>query len=94
MHIIFVIICFSMGNKYLIVEFEDGVQIIPSNWADANQVQAFWPHFKSHIKYNMAVRNLLQPGADWQKCDILRVLYSTGVYIIRSLKKIVFVFII
>lgn len=66
-----------MNRKYCVVEFDDGLQLIPTLWINSNN-EAFWPNFKTTNKYNAAVKSIMPPSADWQKCQILKILYSTG----------------
>ncbi|CAG9853883.1 unnamed protein product [Phyllotreta striolata] len=68
-----------MNKKYCVVEFDDGLQLIPRLWINSDN-EAFWPNFKTTAKYNAAVKNSIKPGIDWQKCQILRILYSTDNY--------------
>lgn len=72
----FCVVDFKMNKQYTVVEFDDGVQLIPNIWIQGNE--AFWPHFKTMSKCYSSVKNKLPPKPVWEKCKILRVLYSTG----------------
>lgn len=41
---------------YAVVEFEDGLQVIPNNWFTANLKKAVWPNFTNNKRYEKAVK--------------------------------------
>lgn len=52
-------------KKYCIVEFEDGLQVIPKNWLNADSKKAFWPHYTNNKRYDKAVRLMEKPESTW-----------------------------
>jgi len=47
---------------YYIVEFSDGMQLIPSNWFTASKTKAYWPSFTNVKKYDKAVQSMESVG--------------------------------
>jgi len=54
---------------YYIVEFSDGMQLIPSNWFTA--FKAYWPSFTNVKKYDKAVQSMESVGKNWILYDVL-----------------------
>jgi len=41
------------SNLYIIAEFDDGLQLIPALWYNAERNSSIWPtHFKSKFRIN------------------------------------------
>jgi len=48
-----------MNKKYHIVEFEDGLQIIPKNWFTCEKKTAvYWPNLTNQKEYDKAVEKM------------------------------------
>lgn len=69
----------SKEEKYYIIEFEDGMQLIPYNWLNTSKSKAYWPNFTNMLKYEKAVRNMEPVGKDW-KLYVQRILGSARKY--------------
>jgi len=61
---------------YAVVEFEDGLQVIPNNWLDINIMKAVWPNFTNNKRYYKAVKLMEEPKSTWMKHSI-RKIYGT-----------------
>lgn len=73
---------------FIVVEFKDGVQIIPSNWSfkENNSVLSYWPPIKDKIKINKLISSRMSPNADWETHTILREFCRTCMYSIQLRK--------
>ncbi|EFN62560.1 hypothetical protein EAG_05780, partial [Camponotus floridanus] len=60
---------------YAIVEFEDGLQIVPYNWISNDFKKAVWPNFTSNKRYDKAVKFMEEPET-WLPHTIKKV-YGT-----------------
>ncbi|XP_071652176.1 uncharacterized protein [Temnothorax longispinosus] len=67
---------YDQESLYYIVEFSDGMQLIPSNWFNASKTKAYWPNFTNLKKYDKSVQNMEPVGKNWTLCDVLRILGS------------------
>lgn len=47
---------------YNIVEFEDDLQIVPSEWLTENNKECKWPSYTSQIKINKAIMKRISPS--------------------------------
>jgi len=46
-------------NKYYIIEFEDGLQIVPNNWFTCEKKSAvYWPNLTNQKEYDKAVEKI------------------------------------
>lgn len=61
---------------YAIVEFEDGLQIIPQNWLDKDLKKAVWPNFTNNKRYDKAVKFMEEPQPTWMAHTITKI-YET-----------------
>lgn len=84
----------NMGKKYYIVEFEDGIQIIPENWFTCDKKSAvYWPNLKTQKEYDKAVEKMKDLKNDSITVDIKKIFGSTGklkinkIFIYTTLKK-------
>jgi len=68
-------------KKYSIVEFPDGLQIVPSCWINTHQNESIWP---SRVKSQYTLDKLLTKGElpskidTWDICKIKRIFGSAG----------------
>lgn len=70
-----------MNTGFVIVEFEDGLQVIPSIWYDAANLSAIWPsHFKTKLRINKAIikKEMPQEISDWNELSIKKVFGFAG----------------
>jgi len=63
-------------NIYAIVEFEDGLQIVPNNWLSRDMIRAIWPNFTNNSRYDKAVKLMEEPESTWMEHKILKI-YGT-----------------
>jgi len=61
---------------YAIVEFKDGLQIIPNNWLSTDLMRAVWPNFTNNNRYDKAVRLMEEPECTWLEHKVLKI-YGT-----------------
>jgi len=81
MHIYYMTACIvryrKMDNKkYVIAEFDDGLQLIPAIWFNANTSSSIWSsHFKTKFRINKAIvtREIPQHKSDWKELPIKKV---------------------
>ncbi|CAH0556504.1 unnamed protein product [Brassicogethes aeneus] len=73
-------------GKYTIVEFEDGLQLVPTIWITNNICS--WPKCPVQIEINKAIEAAKAPQANWTTYRILKVFGSADSYVdgIRKLK--------
>lgn len=67
----------KMSIKYHVVEFEDGLEIVPSSWITNNN-KCKYPATKSKKKKDKAVINNAQPDSSWKDYIILRTFAVCG----------------
>lgn len=63
-----------MSDKfYAIIEFEDGLQIVPNNWLSGDLSTAFWPNFTNNARYDKAVKLMEEPECTWLEHSIRKI---------------------
>lgn len=70
----------SQGG-YIIAEFNDGVQVIPSLWYNADRQSSFWPgHLKTQLRINKAIisREIPKEESDWEILSVKRIFGTAG----------------
>lgn len=66
----------TQQNFYAIVEFEDGLQLVPNNWLSADLKRCFWPNFTTNTRYGKAVKTFEELQPTWPYHPI-RKIYAT-----------------
>lgn len=69
------------SNAYIIAEFNDGLQLIPALWYNADTNSSIWPsHFKSKIRINKAIvsREMPKNTYEWEELPIKRIFSKAG----------------
>lgn len=66
-----------------VVEFQDGLRLVPSTWMTENKTVCFYPTGYSKCEMLKAVKASVQPAlknkaAKWTLCDIVRYFASAG----------------
>lgn len=69
-----------MMEEYSIVEFEDGLQLIPTSWLTKNKSAAYWPQITSYARFTKAVKERMQYNDSWILYDVKRVLSTANTY--------------
>ncbi|XP_011858294.1 PREDICTED: uncharacterized protein LOC105555864 [Vollenhovia emeryi] len=62
---------------YAVVEFEDGLQIIPTNWLNISAMKAVWPNFTNNKRYYQAVKAMEESKSTWLQHTVLKI-YATS----------------
>lgn len=71
----------NIRKKFSVVEFSDGMQIVPSCWINELRNDCIWP---SHIKSQYALDKVIaktavpQESTTWDTCQIKRLFGSAG----------------
>lgn len=63
-------------NQFIIAEFHDGLQVIPSVWYNADKLSCIWPsHMKTKYRINKAIlaREMPRERSDWEELPIKRI---------------------
>ncbi|XP_071577866.1 uncharacterized protein [Temnothorax nylanderi] len=71
------------NKKYIIVEFDDGLQLIPAAWFNADTFSSIWPsHFNTKLRINKAIitREMPQQRTDWEEISIKKVFGTANTY--------------
>lgn len=63
---------------YHIVEFEDGLQVVPSEWLSENKKKCVWPSYTNQIKINQAISKRMSPSDDWKIYKVMQIFGSCG----------------
>lgn len=68
------------SKAYSIVQFDDGLAIVPSFWLNENKTQCVYPIFRNPVKIKKAVASQLSPedNANWKTFDVSRIFYTTS----------------
>lgn len=67
-----------MEELYSIVEFEDGLQMIPTLWLIKDKTAAYWPQFTSHKRFVKAVQKNILPEDNWPIYNVKRILATAS----------------
>jgi len=65
-------------ERYIIVLFEDGLQVIPKNWMNQGCNAAKWPNFTTNKRYDKAVKLMEEPQPMWTEHSILKIYGKYG----------------
>lgn len=60
-------------NLYSVVEFEDGLQVIPNNWLSTDLKKAFWPRYINNKRYDRAVKEMEEPESTWLEYPVQKI---------------------
>ncbi|XP_036139933.1 uncharacterized protein LOC105834898 isoform X3 [Monomorium pharaonis] len=85
-----VIFCISrMTDKtyYAVVEFEDGLQVVPNNWLSIDLQSAVWPNFTNNKMYDKAVKLMKDPEPTWTR-HLIKKIYGTYFQYAVAMKKL------
>lgn len=78
---LYLFIHWKMGI-FSIVEFKDGIHLIPTSWIYNDNKTCYWPYHKKQNKINQAICNEERPDNDkWLSYEILRIFGTAGIYL-------------
>lgn len=69
-------------RKYYVVQFEDGIQIIPKNqFVDGTRTKAYWPNYSNLKYYDKAVKSMQDVNINnWVQVTICEIIGASGKY--------------
>ncbi|XP_036138287.1 uncharacterized protein LOC114255293 isoform X2 [Monomorium pharaonis] len=69
-------------KAYSIIEFSDGLAIVPSHWLNNDETKCTYPNFRDPAKIKKAVasQQLPEDNPNWKMYDVLRIFYKTNSY--------------
>lgn len=62
--------------QFIVAEFHDGLQVIPSTWYNADQLSCIWPsHMKTKYRINKAIlaKEMPREKSDWEELPMKRI---------------------
>lgn len=66
-------------SKFQVVEFLDGVQVVPIRWLSKDKQKCVFPvHVNNQNQYNKMVATMSSPKESWQSWDVIKVIGSSG----------------
>jgi len=68
-------------SGFIIAEFDDGLQLIPTIWFNSEKQSCIWPgHFKTKFRINKAIitKEMPQEEFDWDELPIKRIFGTAG----------------
>ena len=71
----------NLCMMYSIVEFEDGLQVVPGNWK-IDEKSCLWPPVTDQIKLNNMVADRAEPQSSWRTFFIIKNYGKAGKYLI------------
>lgn len=61
-------------KKYVVVEFQDGLQIIPATWLTSDLKTAKWPNcYITSNRYDKAVKYMEEPQSTWEEHPVVKI---------------------
>ncbi|KYQ58855.1 hypothetical protein ALC60_02143 [Trachymyrmex zeteki] len=72
-----------MDNGFIIAEFHDGLQLIPTAWYNKNNSSSIWPsHFKTKLRINKAIvtKEMPRDKSDWEELSIKKIFGTADTY--------------
>lgn len=69
------------NKKFMIVEFSDGLQIVPEVWLNTTKKTCIWlSHFKTQLRINKAIvtKEMPKEQCDWKELPIKRIFGSAS----------------
>lgn len=70
-----------METRFIIAEFQDGLQLIPAAWYNKDNSSSIWPnHFKTKYRINKAImaREMPKEISDWEELPIKKIFGITS----------------
>lgn len=61
-------------GAYVIVEFNDGLQLIPDNWFNDDCTKVYWPNFTNNQRYDKAVLLMEDPVSTWTQHPVRKII--------------------
>lgn len=71
---------FICHRNYVVVEFHDGLQLIPRNWITVDKCIAYFPDMTkiTSKQFDKLVLNTEQPHSSWETFEIKKIWASSG----------------
>ncbi|KYN06571.1 hypothetical protein ALC62_02478 [Cyphomyrmex costatus] len=67
-------------NSFHVIEFKDGVQVIPDNWIQKDKNKCWYPNYRTDKDINKATKKRQTPQDDWLSYPIKQFLNTSETY--------------
>ncbi|XP_063215606.1 uncharacterized protein LOC134527147 isoform X1 [Bacillus rossius redtenbacheri] len=74
-------------KMYKIIEFEDGLQLVPIAWLNDDSTHCAWPNYTNQLKINKAISSIENTDASWKLHKVVRIFGSADTYV-RGVEKL------
>lgn len=64
----------SEHDYYAVIEFSDGLQLIPSNWLNEDMSMARWSTLTNVQRYEKAIWNMEPPKESWTNIPVIKMI--------------------
>lgn len=64
-------------NTFTLVEFEDGLQVVPNNWIQKERNECWYPNYRTDKDVDKAIKTRQTPRDNWSSHPIKRIF---GIY--------------
>ncbi|XP_011858190.1 PREDICTED: uncharacterized protein LOC105555732 [Vollenhovia emeryi] len=77
------------SNTFHLLEFEDGMQVVPDNWVQKDKNECWYPNYKTDKEITKAIKKRHIPQDGWLSYSIKRLfgIYETYSEAYNKLKK-------
>lgn len=73
-------------NQYAVIEFSDGIQLVPLSWVMEDKKHCRWPNYTKINQFNQSVRYREPASESWSLHPIKRIMAKTSEYIVYMIK--------
>ncbi|XP_011699568.1 PREDICTED: uncharacterized protein LOC105456902 [Wasmannia auropunctata] len=67
-------------DTFHVIEFEDGIQVVPDNWIQRDINECWYPNYKTDEDVNKAIKRRQIPQDDWLSWPIKRLFSISDSY--------------
>lgn len=83
----------------MIIEFDDGVQLVPRSWLIENKTKCYYPNDHDlgngpnvPKKYDLMVKSMVLPKINWNIYNVKHILGSDGMYKLLDILNSIYIF--
>lgn len=75
----------SKEKQFVIVDFDDGPQIIHNSWFSSQKSKVYWPNVSNMKSYYKAVENGKSPHSSWAKLEFNAEIAAAGKFMFSKI---------
>lgn len=76
----FLVLIKMASNRYIVIEFDDGVMLAAEKWLTPKKTRCYWPPYKNKSRTLRVIENQEDVAENWSLYEVKKIFASTSMF--------------